>query len=845
MRKQTQQKLLGLLDSCTRKIQRAQKAGTRAAFIAVAQHAALIANVVRAELKPREQQEPLQVLGGVEQALNALPAAPDAALCQETAALLQELTAHLRQQVAQARTKKLIVFLPYKASMWDSLESIWMAADKDREHCQAMVVPIPYADRNPDGTAAQWHYEIGLYPKYVPVIDHNSVDLEKLHPDVIFIHNPYDNYNAVTSVDMQYYSFRLKQYTDCLIYVPYYVTAGGMGEFQRTMEAYKHVDYIVAQSPAGVPYYDEQIQDKVLPLGSPKLDRVVQICSHPPKPPVDWQKKMAGRKVFFYNTSLNGMLSDPERFLKKMQYVFRVFRQHPEACLLWRPHPLFWYTLRSMLPKYLPRFEALRDQFTAENIGILDTTPDIEQTMALSDVYIGDSGTSVTALFGAAGKPVFVMNNLLSTAPAKADWRSAVLPAYPCGNDLDRWFISLDNALWHREEDGDFHFYCRLSPYHSAGYFGAVIECRGKVYVLPYNAQEILVVAERRIVRRIPLRDARMPYPGRFAAALTDGNPAQQRYIFLQPLRYPYLVRLDTETDEVTYVQHVQQKMAVETDRSIWMAGGWCYQDGKVYLASPVNGELLILDAATLEMTKTMLPGEQSGTKMISYDASDDALWLLPMIGTKVQQLSLRDGTLTSYDAHVDGLACWHPILEQECRALPFQQALRVGEFVLLTPFWGNKFVLLNKETGRAEEWQAPPEIAAAEPNPYYNTYGWPGMFTLPLDEDHWQYYNARTRRLYCVDIPHATCEELPLHLAQAEVLQHAAGFSRLSEWLQFGCEENAMQTLAGLLDGSLPGAAFDVRAERQAYDEVAANIGHCGEKIYDWLREHWAQTEA
>ena len=23
------------------------------------------------------------------------------------------------------------VFLPYKASMWDSLESIWMAADKD------------------------------------------------------------------------------------------------------------------------------------------------------------------------------------------------------------------------------------------------------------------------------------------------------------------------------------------------------------------------------------------------------------------------------------------------------------------------------------------------------------------------------------------------------------------------------------------------------------------------------------------------------------------------------------------------------------------------------------------
>lgn len=34
-----------------------------------------------------------------------------------------------------------VVFMPYKASMWDSLESVWMAADKD-ERCEALVVPI-------------------------------------------------------------------------------------------------------------------------------------------------------------------------------------------------------------------------------------------------------------------------------------------------------------------------------------------------------------------------------------------------------------------------------------------------------------------------------------------------------------------------------------------------------------------------------------------------------------------------------------------------------------------------------------------------------------------------------
>ena len=49
-----------------------------------------------------------------------------------------------------------VVFLPYKASMWDSLESVWKAADEDPD-CDAYVIPIPYYDKNPDGGFAM-HY---------------------------------------------------------------------------------------------------------------------------------------------------------------------------------------------------------------------------------------------------------------------------------------------------------------------------------------------------------------------------------------------------------------------------------------------------------------------------------------------------------------------------------------------------------------------------------------------------------------------------------------------------------------------------------------------------------------
>lgn len=412
MRKQTQQKLLGLLDSCTRKIQRAQKAGTRAAFIAVAQHAALIANVVRAELEPREQQEPLQVLGGVEQALNALPAAPDAALCRETAALLLELTGHLHQQVAQARTRKLIVFLPYKASMWDSLESIWMAADKDREHCQAMVVPIPYADRNPDGTAAQWHYEIGLYPKYVPVIDHNSVDLEKLHPDVIFIHNPYDNYNAVTSVDMQYYSFRLKQYTDCLVYVPYFVVDTNIAPHFVQTPAVVNADYVIVQDDIIREQYEnfypggKPPSGKILGLGSPKFDKVQHTTRADYTLPTEWLRLIRGRKIVLYNTSLTTMLNYTSFFCRKLREVFEFFRQRQDVVLWWRPHPLLRATFESMRPDYYDEYCALEQQYRDEGWGIYDDTPDVDRAIVCSDAYYGDLASSVVWLYRVTGKPM-------------------------------------------------------------------------------------------------------------------------------------------------------------------------------------------------------------------------------------------------------------------------------------------------------------------------------------------------------------------------------------------------------------------------------------------------------
>ena len=143
----------------------------------------------------------------------------------------KKLSKKIRKQLIQLQNaitydmppdKKEVVFLPYKAAMWDSLESVWQAAQKD-ENCDAYVIPIPYYDKNPDGSFREMHYEADQYPDYVPVTRYDAFDFAAHQPDVIYIHNAYDNWNLVTSVHPHFFSGNLKQYTNTLVYIPYFV----------------------------------------------------------------------------------------------------------------------------------------------------------------------------------------------------------------------------------------------------------------------------------------------------------------------------------------------------------------------------------------------------------------------------------------------------------------------------------------------------------------------------------------------------------------------------------------------------------------------------------------------
>lgn len=330
--------------------------------------------------------------------------------------------------------QKEVVFLPYKASMWDSLESVWERYNAD-DQWHAVVIPIPYFDKNPDGSLKDVHYEGDRFPENVPIVSYQEYNLQLIHPDRIYIHNPYDGYNRVTTVHPDYYAERIKAYTDQLVYIPYFVLSERDPRDQAALQRIAHyvrvpgvfhAHQVIVQSESMRQCYIEILvqmageetraywTNKIKGTGSPKLEKAAHVKEQTYQYPEDWMGKVQGqdgkrRKVVFYNTSLPVLLKQEEKALGKIRAVMETFRQRPDTVLLWRPHPLTQATIGSMRPDLWEQYQQLVQTYVDDDFGIYDDSPDLYRSIALSDAYYGDM-SSVVHLFTAAQIPVLLQN---------------------------------------------------------------------------------------------------------------------------------------------------------------------------------------------------------------------------------------------------------------------------------------------------------------------------------------------------------------------------------------------------------------------------------------------------
>lgn len=303
-----------------------------------------------------------------------------------------------------------ILFLPYKASMWDALDSIYREAVA-QEDCHVVVMAAPYFNINPQRQILGMEYEGDQFPLDIPITHYEAYSIPENQPDVIFIHNPYDDCNVVTQVPPQYFSSELVKYTDKLVYIPYFVNDGSTirEHYCQTPAVYNAWRTFVHSEKVRDVYCKFHSSEKIVALGSPKFDMVVRYDNEKPNIPEEWARVFEGRKVFLYNTHLRNIIGYAEKMIEKLDYVFSVFEKRDDAALLWRPHPLSIQTAKSMSPYILDKYIKLIERFKKMPNGVYDDTADIHRAIAISDAYIGDQ-SSVVSMYGVTGKPMFIMN---------------------------------------------------------------------------------------------------------------------------------------------------------------------------------------------------------------------------------------------------------------------------------------------------------------------------------------------------------------------------------------------------------------------------------------------------
>lgn len=481
---------------------------------------------------------------------------------------------------------EVIVFLPYKASMWDALDSVYRAAIQE-ENYQVIVMPTPYYNINRKDKQLDMHYEGSQFPKDIPITDYNTYDLAKERPDVIFIHNPYDAQNYVTQVPEEYFSSRLVEYTEHLVYIPYFVTKGDkVKDIYCAMPAVQNAWRTFVQSDAVRKVYlsNGANAKKIIAMGSPKFDMVISQQKNPPEMPEAWKEAFSNRKIFLLNTHLNPIINETQKLLDKLHQIFELFREREEAALLWRPHPLSIETAKSMNPQILDDYLRLIEEFKTLPNGVYDESSDVHRAIALSDAYIGD-GSSLVTLYGVTGKPIYKFNIKADTnvfAPQKEQ-----ILQFVCG-------VIVNDTLWVSAErhnglykvnlsTNKAELVCRFTEEDLLRYelYQKMIHYGNKLILIPWRAKSIAIydMVNGDMEYITPDYDAIYGLP-KFSEAFVHEN-----YVYMFPAVTPNIVRLDLDTKEISYLPECCKDLA-QPNKKITIFSGGEYSNEHIWIAT-------------------------------------------------------------------------------------------------------------------------------------------------------------------------------------------------------------------------------------------------------------------
>ena len=457
------------------------------------------------------------------------------------------------------------------------------------------------------------------------------------------------------------------------------------------------------------------------------------------------------------------------------------------------------------------------------DLGIYDTTPDMENTIALCDAYIGDAASSVISLFGIVGKPIFILNNRLHSEPAEDSWKGEIQATFNYIEE-DRFSIIQGNRLYVSEGfTHTYKYFCDLSDYVYGGYYHLVYEIAGKLYVCPRNAQNIMIIDKAGKKNIVELQHADIK-----SDAFIWAVKWWEKYLILLPRRYPAIVKYNIETGKIQY-EKKGVNVFVSNEDGVIKTGGCGDKNGTMYLSSPTDNRIYVFDVETSRHKIIELPVKSKcGYNLIfSYK---DVLWLLPCEGKQMHILRWNPDTneIREYDQFPQEFRC--------AQERPFNSGTFYKDYLYLTPESANMYVRLNIVTGEMTEWKVPFKEKTGEEY-FYTTAKAGFLYELADESGKAMLFSYTDKKLYEINLQTNSCAERSIFFDREELKAHEPGFCCSSEWLRYCCHENAFNSIRNFLDGTIIGESFDRNKQIAKYEEIAANSdGTCGVRIHEFM---------
>ena len=378
-------------------------------------------------------------------------------LCEDIFAISQHVEGGVDEAISRLKetidvfneelpSVKEIVFLPCSPNLWLGFDYLYRQLVSD-ENCNVTVIPIPWYDKAPDGSIGgdTAHYETDGYPEYVKITHFNNYNIVGLHPDIIYIQNIFDDGNLGSSVHPAFYTVKLSELCDELVYIPPYIyvepNVKSKDQLEKLREylclpGIKNVDKIIIQSEnmkeamiellAGdeESEYRKSLEEKLIYGNHPRINtvqdtiNVANDMSHSTGNidiPHEWNSYIlhddgSRKKIILYSNSIPAMLDNSSKLINKISNSLEIFKQYSEnIALIWRPHPMMLEVANQLRPEISSSIRELMEYFTNADIGIIDTNPDPTTSIALADAYYGDPN-SVMELFKLTNKPIMIEN---------------------------------------------------------------------------------------------------------------------------------------------------------------------------------------------------------------------------------------------------------------------------------------------------------------------------------------------------------------------------------------------------------------------------------------------------